>query len=135
MEVKSEEELLNLLTAFDNMSSDAKIITNKSDITIQGTRDILVDSYNWGIGSVNLYARVTDNGYRVTGASAYTVVEGFTPGLSWREITKGARIVYNGTAVEAWATGQLDYYLIIEGGVKVYSKKISLSDTVYIFFR
>lgn len=141
VEVKSEEELIQLLESIKNARIEITSESSVVDVTPSGTfgisplgsQSVLVDQVSWYIGSIKLYARITDNGYMVTSATAYTTLSGFTLGFDWDERACGASIVSGGRDVYAWAAGTLDYYLLVNGVIRLYSEEVNLEGLVMIF--
>ncbi|WP_089608930.1 hypothetical protein [Dehalobacterium formicoaceticum] len=147
IEIKNEKELVYFLELINKSIDDHAKKEKKpividlskninSDASTFATRTYTVDSYQIGVplyGKVDLKVTVTDDGYRVTRALAFTNITGFTLGFDWDETTRGAEIYSNGRDVYAWAEGELEYYLLVNGTVRLYSKTISLDGYLMIF--
>ena len=53
--------------------------------------------------------------------------------FDWDERACGASIVSGGRDVYAWAAGTLDYYLLVNGVIRLYSEEVNLEGLVMIF--
>lgn len=108
----------------------------ENNISRATNRNLLVDEHTFTGGSVKLYANYGTSGDASTGIityiSPYTVFDGFSLGYDWVEKSCGYTISSNKKDAYIYASGQLDYYLIIEGGIKLYSEHINLGRTCYL---
>lgn len=66
--------------------------------------------------------------YYASAGKPSTSIAGSTIGFEWREISSAtySNIGSNPTKLTAHGEGYLDYYVIIEGGIKYYTKRISV---------
>ena len=92
--------------------------------------------------SINLKANVESDMHstvfpyydgKIISVNPFTEFTGFTLGFDWNQTNIGSKISSNGESFDAWANGQLDYYLLIDGFIKLYSQSVSISGTVSVF--
>lgn len=69
----------------------------------------------------------------ITDCNEYTKMTGFTLGFEWIEIDSDSDIRSDGRDIYAWAEGELEYYLLIDGLIKVYTQDIELDGYLTIF--
>jgi len=134
VQINSEKELVEALEAIraDNVSPNS-VEENVLIIEPNGVQTYTVDSYRVGVaGQVALKARVTTSGETITAVDEYTTFTGFTYGFDWEEIDKGSAIYY-GTDFEAWAVGELKYYVLISGILYYYTEEIDLYGYIAVF--
>lgn len=133
-EYTSEEEVLVYLNeVYDNM--DLKTSENQPN-TFSTDGDAVVASRSVGVsGTIKLRVSYGTTGNSNTGSisyvSPYTTFTGFTLGFGWTEEDIGYDI-RNGKDIYAHTDGTLDYYILVEGTVKLYSKPVSLSGSVAV---
>jgi len=100
--------------------------------------DQIVKKAKVGIsGYINLHVYYTTsedyNKGTITDYGAYTTFTGFTGGFSWEEKHVNASIAPGGKDINASATGELVYYLFVNGdGMVEYARQeVSLSGTAF----
>lgn len=137
MEFDSEEEAMAFIDKYiNNMVIEEP--ENVLDTQTRSTdRTLLVGEEAVGpTASVKLYANYGTSGNASTGTityiDPYTTFTGFTLGFHWEEKTIGYRIQSNKKDAYIYTSGQLDYYFILEGGIKLGSRKIDLGRTCYL---
>ncbi|MBE0451268.1 MAG: hypothetical protein IBX70_10520 [Clostridia bacterium] len=92
---------------------------------------------DWSSTKLKLTAAIeiyTSGSFRqINGSTQWTNLEGYTIGLDWTEHYNSSTIQNGGQSIDVSASGTLDYYLIVNGVIKLYSKNmnISLSYRVY----
>lgn len=147
IKVNSEKELARVLENIDNSINEhankerqpvvIDLSKNRdSDFSPLATNTYVADYVNIGVpgyGKIELKVRVSDNGSYITSVIPFTNLTGFSLGFDWNETICSADIVSNGKDVRAWAEGELEYYLIIDGMIKVYSRTIELYGYLTIF--
>lgn len=67
----------------------------------------------------------------ITDYGAYTTFTGFTDGFGWEEKHVNASIAPEGKDIIASATGELVYYLFVNGMVEYARQEVSLSGTAF----
>lgn len=137
--VNNDEELLKMLqTLAENdvlrqVSVVAESIEPKNgEIGILAT-DVVrrTVSKSVGLGQINLVADITR--YRegsfggIIDVFAFTTFTGFTYGFDWNEsYSPRYTISTDGTSTHVWVEGVLDWYLLVDGLLKLYSQPVRL---------
>lgn len=123
----------------ENIKSRKNIFEDRlllPSLTRATNANLLVDEHDVTVGKVKLYINYGTSGDSSTGTityvSPYTVFEGFSMGYDWVEKSIGYNIASNKKDVYVYASGQLDYYVIVNGGIKVWSEHINLGRTCYL---
>lgn len=127
-----EEAIFYLNNIYDNM-----VLMQNSIVPYSTTGDALVATRQVGYtGSINLRVNYETTGNSNTGSisyvSPYTTFTGFNLGFGWTESDIGYRISNGGKDIYVYTNGTLDYYLLVDGLVKLYSKPVNLSGTVAV---
>ncbi len=139
-----ENFLNNVSQSKSSDNSDyVKLELNKSDkgmkvaATDPYTKEITVKKgETWVVGSFYVAADVeilvTPNKKIVTSCSdAYMIMEGFSLGLDYTEAFP-PKSTYTNTSVTLKAKGTVDYYLLIEGVLKVYQRPYNFNQTFIV---
>lgn len=142
MEFRSEEEAIEYIRGWHEQSQiNRNNLLNTADLTeitttATGTivKNFLVDSYDVGVGKINLLLNYTTSGDNHTGIIqdpyAYTQFTGWTVSYKWTPSVCEAVIMNSNKDIYAYATGVLEWYLHLPTGVKVYNERVSLNGTV-----
>lgn len=116
------------LTADSNSNLDIGILATNSNL--------LVQELNLYTCKISLYANYGTSGNSNTGTityiSPYTTMTGLTVGLDWTESNADYNISSNQKDAYIFANGTLNYYLLIEGLIKIGSDRVSLGRTCYL---
>lgn len=95
----------------------------------------LVKSINFGTNSLHLFVDYTTSGDgntgRITYHNAYTSFVGFTLGTTWHELTCYSQVTSSGKDIYASASGELEYYLIVEGFIELGREFVGLDGYCY----
>ncbi len=82
-------------------------------------------------GKITLYAKIkvyTNGSFgQIKDCSEYTTFTGFTYGFGWNEDYMTHRIASNGQSVKITCEGTLDYYLLVNSVLRVYSQPIEMT--------
>ena len=143
MEFDSEEEaklfILKIKNELDkserHSSVEIPLINPLLRIT-QGTATVAQQFISAGLAVISLKINYTTSGNnntgRITSVSPYTDFTGFTLGFGWTQSDVGYQITPSEKDVYVWGNGVLDYYILIEGGIRIYSENRSLSGMAYL---
>lgn len=72
----------------------------------------------------------SNTGY-ITSHNAYTTFTGFNLGFGWDERICYSQITSSGKDIYAYTSGTLDFYLLVDGFIRLYSKPVTLSGYAY----
>jgi len=130
---KSDEEAVAYLNqVFNNIN----VQTNFDILTRATNGNTTVATTKVSTGTISLKLRYTTSGNGNTGTitslDPYTTFTGFTLGFGWTENSIGATITSSRKDVYVYTDGTIDYYLLIDGLLKLYSRPISMSGTVSV---
>lgn len=144
VKVNSPEELESLLQSASKIKIERVPVSN-NESTVSGTQSIVspsstyttytTDSYKVGIaGYVYLKARVEKGTNTILSVSPYTSFTGFTWGFDWDEYNIGSSIVSGGKDFESWASGGLEYYLLVNNDLmRYYIQEINFEGYTTVF--
>jgi hypothetical protein len=130
---KSDEEAVAYINqVFSNVDTRSNF-----DVIARATNgNATVTTTKVSTSTISLKLRYSTSGNGNTGTitslDPYTTFTGFTLGFDWTENTIGATISSSGKDVHVYTDGTLDYYLLIDGLIKLYSKPISMSGNVSV---
>ena len=98
--------------------------------------DALVASKGVSTGTIELRVAYSTSGDSNTGtitqANAYTTFTGFTLGFDWKEEVCYADITSSGKDIYAMASGELEYYFLIDGLIQLGRKAVSLDGYCFV---
>ena len=137
MEFDSEKEAMAFIDQYINnivIEEPAIILDQQTRAT---NKTILVGESDVGpTGSVKLFANYGTSGSGSTGTityiDPYTTFTGLTLGFDWKEKSLGYKIASNKKDAYIYTSGQLDYYFILSGGIKLGSRTIDIGRTCYL---
>ncbi|MGF7058577.1 hypothetical protein [Brassicibacter mesophilus] len=137
--IDSPKELEDCLKSIDNITLDEKSIettvsisenpTINSGYTATVTKTTSATAGTFSKVYLKAYIDVYNSGSfrQIVGCSESTYLSGTSLGLDWVENNTGHNIMNDGRKINVYGDGVLETYLIIEGGIKVNSRPISLS--------
>lgn len=98
--------------------------------------DALVASKGVSTGTIELRVAYSTSGDSNTGtitqANAYTTFTGFTLGFDWKEEVCYADSTSSGKDIYAMASGELEYYFLIDGLIQLGRKAVSLDGYCFV---
>jgi hypothetical protein len=130
---KSDEEAVAYLNqVFSNINTR----TNFDMIARATNGNTTVASTKVSTGTITLKLRYSTSGNgntgKITSLDPYTTFTGFTLGFDWTENSIGATISSSGKDAHVYTDGTIDYYLLVDGLIKLYSRPIRMSGDVAI---
>lgn len=91
-------------------------------------------TYN-GVRTITLWVEYSTSGDSNTGTityhNAYTTYTGFSLGIAWNQISSHSEVTSSGKDIYATATGELSYYLLIDGLIELGRESVRLSGYCY----
>lgn len=131
--LKNEKELLNFINSLKLEKSNT--ISEKVIETRDTTDTIEVSTYQgvgYGNGKINLFATIhrwRDGSFgAITDVTnKYTSFTGFTYSFDWRESHPPQHtIATDQLSCHVWVNGELDYYFLVSGLLRIYTEPVRL---------
>jgi|GEM_PF-2020375 hypothetical protein len=137
LEFDTEEEAIEFIKqntlAIQNTDELMYFINPLSRVT---TAHVVVSTMDFGIAKLSLNASYTTSGNNKTGIitsiSPYVAHSGFTLGVVWKEYNMGYTIANGGKDAYIYTNGCLEYYLLINGLIKLGAQNVGMGRTCFL---
>lgn len=102
--------------------------------TTHGNVQVSYITYNY-LNTISLWVEYTTSGNYNTGSityhNAYTTFTGFTLGIAWHQVTAHSEVTSSGKDIYASATGEISYYILIDGLIELGRESVNLYGYCY----